>query len=109
MAFVKWIASKILDEVKANPNVSPLVLKQALDKKYGLLLPYQRVWWGKVKAEEIIYGSIFDCYARIPDLKVELLRRNPGSTVYFELDESNCFTRFFFLFQSIKGGIHTWM
>ena len=74
MASAKWIASKILDEVKANPNVSSLVMKQALDKKYGLLLPYQRVWWGKVKAEEIIYGSIFDYYARISDLKAELLR-----------------------------------
>ena len=90
--------------MKANLDVSSLVLKHALDKKYGLLLPYQRVWWGKVKVVKIIYGSIFDCYARISDLKAELLRRNLSSTVYFELDESNCFSRFFFCFKASREG-----
>ena len=101
MASSKWIASKILDEVNANLDVSSLVLKNTLDKKYVLL--YQRIWWGKVKTEEIIYGSISNCYVRILDLKAELLKRNPSRTICFELDECNCFSSFFFCFKVLRG------
>lgn len=52
-----------------------------LKKKYKVDVPYGRVFKGKEKALDIIYGKWDDSYEILPTYQAELLKSMPGSVV----------------------------
>jgi hypothetical protein len=78
--------------------MGPKELLDVLKKKYSVDVPYDRVFRGKMRALDIIYGKWKDCYDLIPTYQAELLRSVPDSVVELETEEHNghvCFMRFF--------------
>jgi len=78
--------------------MGPKGLQDELKKKYSVDVPYDRVYRGKMRALDIIYGKWEDSYDLIPTYQAELLRSVPGSVVEMETEEHNgyvCFMRFF--------------
>jgi len=98
MASNRWVCDRVVDLLRDDPEMGPKGLQDELKKKYSVDVPYDRVYRGKMRALDIIYGKWEDCYDLIPTYQVELLRSVPGSVVEMETEEHNghvCFMRFF--------------
>jgi len=98
MASNKWVADRVVDLLREEPEMGPNELQDRLKKKYSMKVPYHRVVRGKNRALDIIYGKWADSYDLLPTYQAELLRSVPGSVVELETEEHNgdvCFMRFF--------------
>ena len=99
MASNKWVAERVVDLLREDPEMGPKDLHSRLQKKYSIDIPYHRVYRGKHRAMDIIYGKWDDSYDLLPTYQAELLRVVPGSIVELdtEKDENGdlCFSRFF--------------
>ena len=76
----------------------PKELQATLKKRYSMEIPYDKVFKGKEKALDMIYGKWDDCYDLLPTYRAELLKSVPGSVVELDTEEHQgylCFRRFF--------------
>ncbi|WVZ77549.1 hypothetical protein U9M48_025406 [Paspalum notatum var. saurae] len=89
MASNKWVANRVLDLLREDPDMEPKKLQDALKKKYSMEVPYDRVVRGKWRALDTIYGKWGDSYDLLPAYQAELLRCLPGSIVEFQTEEHN--------------------
>jgi hypothetical protein len=97
MASNNWVAERVVEFLMEDSTMGPMELQHKL-KKYALEVPYNRVFRGKEKALDMIFGKWDDNYDLLPTYRAELLKSAPGSIV--ELDTENhlgdvCFRRFF--------------
>ena len=74
----------MVDLLRDDPDMGPSELHSMLQKKYSIDIPYHRVYRGKHRAMDTIYGKWDDSYDLLPTYQAELLRVVPGSIV--ELD-----------------------
>ena len=98
MASNNWVAKRVVEFLKEDSTLGPTDLQRKLKNKYALKVPYSKVFRGKEKALEMIFGKCDDSYDLLPTYRAELLKSAPGSIV--ELDTENhqgdvCFRRFF--------------
>ena len=97
MASSNWVSERVVEFLMEDSTLGPTELERKL-KKYALKIPYDRVFRGKEKALDMIFGKWDDSYDLLPTYRAELLKSVPGSIV--ELDTENhhgnvCFIRFF--------------
>ena len=98
------LAIKILEQVRAQPDIRPINIQKDLQSMHGLVVPYSRVHAAKEHALKLIHGTHEDSYAKIPKFCEELLAANPGSFIEFEATPTNQFHRLFLCFYaSMKG------
>jgi MuDR family transposase len=94
-----WIANQIVSDLRKEKDIPPKRLQVSLETKFGISLPYNRVWEGKELALKEIYGEWDDSFEQISALKEEILKRNSGSVVEFKTElgegEKQHFQRFF--------------
>ena len=93
-----WVAERVVEFLKEDSIVGPTELQRKLKNKYALKVSYNKVFRGKEKVLEMIFGKWDDSYDLLPTYRAELLKSAPGSIV--ELDTENhqedvCFRRFF--------------
>ena len=81
MAPNKWVAERVVDLLREDPEMTPKELQDRLKKKYSIEVPYDRVFRGKLRAMDIIYGKWNDSYNLLPTYQAELLKVVPGSIV----------------------------
>ena len=98
MASSNWVAERVVEFLKEDSTMGPTELQGKLKNKYALEVPYSKVFRGKEKALEMIFGKCDDSYDLLPTYRAELLKSAPGSIV--ELDTENhqgdvYFRRFF--------------
>ena len=74
----KWVAERVVDLLREDPEMGPKDLHSRLQKKYSIDIPYHRVYRGKHRAMDIIYGKWDDSYDLLPTYQAELLRVVPG-------------------------------
>ena len=95
----KWVAERVVDLLREDPEMGPKDLHSRLQKKYSIDIPYHRVYRGKHRAMDIIYGKWDDSYDLLPTYQAELLRVVPGSIVELDTEKDDngdfCFSRFF--------------
>ena len=78
--------------------MGPIELQRKLKYKYTLEVPYNKVFRGKEKALEMIFGKWDDNYDLLPTYRVELLKSAPGSIVELDTEKHQgdvYFRRFF--------------
>jgi hypothetical protein len=101
MANNKWVAERVIDLLREDPEMTPKELQDRLNKKYSIQIPYHRVFRGKERAMDIIYGKWVDSYNLLPTYQDELLRVVPGSIVDIDTEEDDngdlCFSSFLLL------------
>jgi hypothetical protein len=98
MASNSWVATRAVELLTEKPCMGPKVLQQNLKKKYHMEVPYGRVFRGKEKTLDIIYGKWDDSYQILPTYEAELLKSMAGSVVELDTEEHKgevCFMRFF--------------
>jgi len=98
MASNNWVAERVVEFLKEDSTLGPTELQRKLKNMYALKVPYIKVFRGKEKALEMIFGKWDDSYDLLPTYRAELLKSAPGSIV--ELDNENhqwdvYFRRFF--------------
>ncbi|KAK1299330.1 hypothetical protein QJS10_CPB14g00665 [Acorus calamus] len=89
-----WLAQKIVPIIHRTPELGASKLKNEIQTKYNLTLPYSRVLKARGKAVELVHGIPADSFKLIPELREELLKANPGSIVEYQLDD-HCQSRMF--------------
>lgn len=87
MASHTWVAERIVDWLRETPTLGPKMLQQELLKKYKMDIPYDRVFRGKEKALDMIYGAWDDSYDLLPTYRDELCRAMPGSVVELDTED----------------------
>ena len=98
MANNKWVADRVVNLLRDDPEIGTKELQETLMKKYSIEVPYDRVVRGKLIALDMIYGKWDDSYDFLPTYQAKLLRSLPGSIVDLQTEEHNgkvCFMRFF--------------
>jgi hypothetical protein len=98
MATNNWVAERVVDWLKDDPTKGPLELQAALRKRYSMKVPYNKVFRGKEKALDMIYGKWYDSYDLLPTYRAALLKSMPGSVIELDTEEHQgdvCFRRFF--------------
>ena len=98
MATNSWVAERVVDWLKEDPKKGPKELQASLKKRYSMDIPYDKVFTGKEKVLDMIYGKWYDSYDLLPTYRAELLKSVPGSVVELDTEEHQgylCFRRFF--------------
>jgi hypothetical protein len=98
MASNNWVAERVVEYLEEAPTMGPTELQQRLKKKYGFEVPYNKVFRGKEKAEDMIFGKWDDSYDLLPTYRAEVLKSAPGSVVELDTEVHQgdvCFRRFF--------------
>jgi hypothetical protein len=91
MASNKWVAERVVEELQEDPEKGPRDLHKMLQKRYSVDIPYHRVYRGKYKAMDTIYGKWDDsydmCHTRFPERNQMHLICVPGSSSTHMIDE----------------------
>lgn len=103
-ASAQFLATEIIEKVRAQPDIKPKNLKKDIQRQYGIEIPYSRVWSAKEFANAMINGSHEETYTKLPKYCEELLAANPESFIEYERTNTNQFRRLFLCFgASAKG------
>ena len=101
----EFLAHKILDQVRSQPDIKPSNLHKDLLATHGLHIPYKRVYQAKEHALKLINGTHEESYANIPKYCEELRAANPGTIIDYEATAiSNQFSRLFLCFHASAQG-----
>ena len=98
MASQKWIAERAIPLLKDNPEMGPKAVKEELEKKYNIKIPYQTVFYGRQRATDKLFGKWDDCFDYLFRFKAEIELRSPGSVVEIDtvtVEGKVHFSRFF--------------
>ena len=110
-----WVADAVKTWILEDSEVGPTELQKNLKKKYGLAVPYMRVFYGKQMALDNIYGKWVDSFQLLYTFKAEVEKASPGSvvsidkhTVQYKLNgksrQKECFRRVFVSFKACWQG-----
>eukprot|EP00267_Zea_mays_P051604 XP_020404572.1 uncharacterized protein LOC109944281 [Zea mays] len=108
-------ADVMLDWVRDNPCIGPTTLIKKIHEKYGMKVPYMRVFYGKEMALDKIYGPWKDSFKLMYTFKAEVEKACPGSVVEIDkhtvqykvrkmIMEKECFRRVFVSFKACWKG-----
>ncbi|KAL6527328.1 hypothetical protein OROGR_016418 [Orobanche gracilis] len=108
----RLIAHETKHLIKEQPSISISALIAEIIDKLGYTPSYKKVWVGKQKAIEQVFGNWEESYATLPKFLGALQKFNPGTIVEWcvlrSIDEEHVeFRRVFWAFSpSIKGFVH---
>jgi len=95
--------------LKKKPAMGPKEVKEELNFKYNIDIPYQTVYNGTKRVAEKLFGKWDDYFDWLYRFKAEIELRSPGSvveigTVTDPVDGKIRFSRFFYAFKASIGG-----
>ena len=94
-----------------NPSIGPAELVKKIKEKYGVEVPYMRVFYGKEQALDMIYGPRIESFKLLYTYKAEVEKACPRSVVEIDhhpveykmkgrIREKDCFKRIFISFMA---------
>ncbi|WVZ80109.1 hypothetical protein U9M48_027612, partial [Paspalum notatum var. saurae] len=98
MASNNWVAERVVGLLKEDPTKGPHELQAFLNRKYSMEIAYDKVFRGKEKALDMLFGAWNDSYDLLPTYKAALLNSVLGSIVELDTERHQgdvCFRRFF--------------
>ncbi|KAL2932594.1 NAD kinase [Bienertia sinuspersici] len=82
MANCDWAASKLLDEIRENPDIKGKALNAALWRMHGITMATSTLYKMKAKALQIIQGGHDQSYSNLVAYCELLKQKNPGSIAF---------------------------
>lgn len=67
--------------LKKKPGLGAKEVKEVLEDKYKIVIPYQTVWYGRQRATDKLFGKWDDSFDWLYRFKAEVELRSPGSVV----------------------------
>lgn len=98
MATQGWVADRLSDWLKKNPNKGAKEGKEKLEGDYGIRLKYSKAWSGMQVALNQIHGKYEESFQLLFNWKAQIEISSPGSIVEIELEKvqkKQCFKRMF--------------
>jgi hypothetical protein len=102
-----WIADRLGDWVKKNPDVGAAKARAKLQNEYNIKFEYNKTWYGMKVALDQIHGSYEDSFSLLFNWKAEIERKSPGSIIEIELLKNGSkyyINRIFVAFKSCIDG-----
>ena len=104
-----FLARKYVDFLRMNKRITVSEFKDKVHAELNVNITKPQVYKTFMKAKILIHGSYKDQYNRLWDYCEELMKANPGSTVYMEttLDKDSGkqrFQRLYICFEALKRG-----
>ncbi|KAK3188373.1 hypothetical protein Dsin_027934 [Dipteronia sinensis] len=103
-----WLSRRYTNQLRPGGNFKMSDFLGQLRKDYVVQPSRSQVYRAKLKAGEIIEGSLSTQYAKLWDYAEELKKTNPGSTVVIDTelgpDDKNKFKRIYICFNACKKG-----
>ncbi|KAJ0794949.1 hypothetical protein HanPI659440_Chr04g0144781 [Helianthus annuus] len=90
LCIVAWLSKKIQHTMKNNPGIPLKALQEDLQRNYQVEVTLHQVFRAKMKAIEKVQGHYRAQYENLRNYCEELLRSNPGSTVYPSSEHRYC-------------------
>lgn len=98
MATQDWVADRLSDWVKKNPQKGTKDAKEKLESDFGIKLKYSKAWSGMKVALEQIHGKYEESFQLLFNWKAQVEANQPGSIVEIEIEKIGkkmCFKRIF--------------
>lgn len=92
IATQEWVADRLSDWVKKNPQKGPKDAKEKVEEQYEIKLKYSKAWAGMKIA--LIHGRYEDSFQLLFNWVAEIEKRSPGSIVEIELQKGGKKNRF---------------
>nr|XP_017257309.1 PREDICTED: uncharacterized protein LOC108226826 [Daucus carota subsp. sativus] len=90
---VKWAASKLMEDIRANPDIPGSALNELLFQRYGVYMKKSSLYNMKKLAIEKLYGGHDQSYADLPAYTKVICESNPQSKAFFSTVESESIPR----------------
>lgn len=112
MASSKWVAEKVVDSMRTNPNIKLSEVIEEVRKNYMADVLVTMAYWGRKKAKEKLHGSYAEQYNKLWDYCAEVRRTNPGSTLQIKaqrmnMDDPPIFKRMYMCLEPVKRAFLT--
>ncbi|XP_020258540.1 uncharacterized protein LOC109834940 [Asparagus officinalis] len=98
-----FIATQLQPTLKVRPDIRPIDVQKEFLSSYGIRVEYSKIWWGKERAQERLYGDAYESYDQLRWYVDEVKKTNPGSYIHVEQDEGR-FTRIFICYAACING-----
>ncbi|XP_020266071.1 uncharacterized protein LOC109841518 [Asparagus officinalis] len=82
-----FIATQLQPTLKVRPDIRPIDVQKEFLSSYGIRVEYSKIWWGKERAQERLYGDAYESYDQLRWYVDEVKKTNPGSYIHVEQDE----------------------
>ncbi|XP_020262613.1 uncharacterized protein LOC109838592 [Asparagus officinalis] len=69
------------------PEIRPKDVQKEFLTRYGLRLEYSKIWWGKERAQEAMYGDSYESYDQLRWYEQKVKETNPGSYICIDQNE----------------------
>ena len=107
MASQAWVAERAIPLLKRKSGMGAKEVKDELEEKYKIQIPYQTVWYGRQRASDILFDKWDDSYDSLYRFKAEVELRSLESVVEIGTVEVNGqihFSKFFCAFKASING-----
>ncbi|XP_020264543.1 uncharacterized protein LOC109840345 [Asparagus officinalis] len=61
----RFVAEQLRPVLKVRPEIRPKDVQKEFLTRYGLRLEYSKIWWGKERAQEAMYGDSYESYDQL--------------------------------------------
>jgi len=99
-----FIATKIQDKLRAQPNYTPTQIRLDLKTELGVDITYAKAWRARELALKFINGTHEEAYAKLPGYCEDLLNTNLHTTAILERDDDSKFKRIFISYSASAVG-----
>ncbi|KAD3337143.1 hypothetical protein E3N88_32663 [Mikania micrantha] len=90
-----WIAKQILVEVESNPGIPIKAIREQVEKRFDMSVSRMKAFRAKTQAADQLMGDYTRQYKDLRDYCLEIMHRNPGTTIKLETEpEPNPNSRF---------------
>jgi hypothetical protein len=111
----RWCTEAVLGWVREDPSIGPTKLVGKIYDKFGIVVPYMRVFYGKEMTLDKIYGPWKDSFQLLYTWKAEVEKACPGSVVEIDKQtvqyrvagktlQKECFRRVFMSYKACWKG-----
>jgi len=84
----KWLSKKLENIVRKNPKIKGIEIREKNSRKWNVGISRYMAYMAKAITTQNVEGFFKEQYKRIYDYTHELLARNPGSTIKFNVEEN---------------------
>ncbi|XP_020263245.1 uncharacterized protein LOC109839228 [Asparagus officinalis] len=99
----KFIAAQLRPVLKARPEIRPIDVQKDFLTRFGLRLEYSKIWWGKERAQQDMYGDSYEAYDQLRWYEQMVKQTNPGSYICIDQNEGR-FRRLFICYAACIQG-----
>lgn len=79
---VKWVAGKLLEDIRATSDISEKILNELLFQRYSLYMKQSTLYTMKKIAVDKLFGGRDKSYSHLPAYTKVILDTNPDSKTF---------------------------